>query len=88
LFVTFGEKEQEYCLPLLAKARKAGINSEIYPDANAKMKKQMSYADDKKIPFVIIVGSDEVQSGMLSLKNMSSGEQEKLSMESIIEKVK
>ncbi len=88
LFVTFGEQEQNYCLPLLAQVRKAGINSEIYPDANAKMKKQMSYADDKKIPFVIIVGSDEMQSGMLSLKNMSSGEQEKLSIENIIEKIK
>lgn len=88
LFVTFGEQEQGYCLPLLAQVRKAGINSEIYPDANAKMKKQMSYADDKKIPFVIIVGSDEMQSGMLSLKNMSSGEQEKLSIENIIEKIK
>lgn len=88
LFVTFGEQEQNYCLPLLAQVRKAGINSEIYPDANAKMKKQMSYADDKKIPFVIIVGSDEMQSGMLSLKNMSSGEQEKLSIENIINKLK
>jgi histidyl-tRNA synthetase len=88
LFVTFGEAEQNYCLPLLAKVRKAGINSEIYPDAVAKMKKQMGYADDKKIPFVVIIGSDEMQSGMLSLKNMASGEQEKLSIESIIEKLK
>jgi histidyl-tRNA synthetase len=88
LFVTFGEKEQEYCLPLLAKVRKAEINSEIYPDANAKMKKQMSYADDKKIPFVVIVGGDEMQSGMLSLKDMISGVQEKISIESIIEKLK
>jgi histidyl-tRNA synthetase len=84
LFVTFGEAEQNYCLPLLAKVRKAGINSEVYPDASAKMKKQMSYADDKKIPFVVIVGSDEMQSGMLSLKNMTSGEQEKIAIEEII----
>lgn len=88
LFVTFGEKEQEFCLPLLAQVRKAGINSEIYPDAGAKMKKQMSYADDKKIPFVVIVGSDEMQSGLLSLKNMATGEQEKMSLEKIIEKLK
>lgn len=88
LFVTFGESEQAYCLPLLAQVRKAGINSEIYPDAGAKMKKQMSYADDKKIPFVVIVGSDEMQSGQLTLKNMSSGEQEKISIENIIEKLK
>lgn len=88
LFVTFGEAEQNYCLPLLAQVRKAGINSEIYPDATAKMKKQMSYADDKKIPFVVIVGSDEMQSGMLSLKNMQSGEQEKVSIDEIISKLK
>ncbi|MDF2438051.1 MAG: Histidyl-tRNA synthetase [Bacteroidota bacterium] len=88
LFVTFGEAEQNYCLPLLAQVRKAGINSEIYPDAGAKMKKQMGYADDKKIPFVCIVGSDEMQSGMLTLKNMSSGEQEKIRIEDIIQKLK
>jgi histidyl-tRNA synthetase len=88
LFVTFGEAEQHYCLPLLARSRKAGINAEIYPEAGAKMKKQMGYADDKKIPFVVIVGGDEMQSGMLSLKNMTSGEQEKLTIENIIEKLK
>lgn len=88
LFVTFGEAEQNYCLPFLARVRKAGVNAEIYPDPGAKMKKQMSYADDKKIPFVVIVGGDEMQSGMLSLKNMSSGEQEKVAIETIIEKLK
>ncbi len=88
LFVTFGEKEQEFCLPLLAKVRKAGINSEVYPDAGAKMKKQMSYADDKKIPFVVIIGSDEMQSGMLSLKDMTSGEQSKISIGDIINQLK
>ncbi len=87
LFVTFGEAEQNYCLPLLAKARKAGINSEIYPDAGAKMKKQMGYADDKKIPFVVIVGSDEMQSGMLTLKNMASGEQKKVAIDQLIDQV-
>jgi histidyl-tRNA synthetase len=88
LFVTFGEAEQNYCLPLLAKVRKAGINSEVYPDAQAKMKKQMSYADDKKIPFVAIVGGDEMASGQLTLKNMTSGEQEKITIEKIIEKLR
>ncbi|MDP1745172.1 MAG: histidine--tRNA ligase [Bacteroidota bacterium] len=88
LFVTFGEAEQNYCLPLLAQARKAGINSEIYPDAGAKMKKQMGYADDKKIPFVVIVGSDEMLNGMLSLKNMTTGEQQKITIDSIIEELK
>lgn len=88
LFVTFGEAEQNYCLPLIAQVRKAGINSEIYPDATAKMKKQMSYADDKKIPYVLIVGGDEMESGQLTLKNMASGEQQKISIHSIIEKLK
>lgn len=88
LFVTFGEAEQNYCLPLLAKVRKAGINSEVYPDAQAKMKKQMSYADDKKIPFVAIIGSDEMTSGQLTLKNMTSGEQEKITIEALIEKLR
>ncbi|MFL5764022.1 MAG: histidine--tRNA ligase [Bacteroidia bacterium] len=88
LFVTFGEAEQNYCLPLLAKVRKAGINSEIYPDASAKMKKQMGYADDKKIPFVVIVGGDEMASGELTLKDMQSGEQVKLNMDDIISRLK
>src|SRR6218665_679517 len=88
LFVTFGEAEQNYCLPLLAQVRKAGINAEVYPDANAKMKKQMSYADDKKIPFVVLIGSDEMQSGLLSFKNMGSGEQEKLDIGGIINRLK
>jgi len=85
LFVCFGEPEQNFGLPLLAKVRKAGINAEIYPDAKAKMKKQMSYADDKKIPFVVIIGSDEMNSGLLSLKNMTTGEQSKLEIDKIIE---
>jgi histidyl-tRNA synthetase len=88
LFVTFGEAEQHYSLPLLTKVRKAGINAEIYPDAKAKMKKQMGYADDRKIPFVVIVGGDEMQSGHLTLKNMHSGTQEKLPIDQVIEEVK
>lgn len=87
LFVSFGEAEQNYCLPLLTKVRKAGINSEIYPEAKAKMKKQMGYADDKKIPFVVIVGGDEMQTGKLTLKNMFSGEQEKLTIDEVIDKL-
>lgn len=88
LFVTFGEAEQNYCLPLLAQVRKAGINSEVYPDAQAKMKKQMSYADDKKIPFVAIIGGDEMSSGLLSLKNMTTGEQEKITIDALIKKLR
>ncbi|MBL7889922.1 MAG: histidine--tRNA ligase [Bacteroidia bacterium] len=87
LFVTFGEAEQTYCLPLLSRVRKAGVNAEVYPDANAKMKKQMGYADDKKVPFVVIVGGDEMQSGQLAFKNMTSGEQEKLTIDQIIERL-
>jgi histidyl-tRNA synthetase len=84
LFVTFGEAEQRYCLPLLAAVRKADINAEVYPEAGAKMKKQMGYADDKQIPYVILVGSDEMNSGQLSLKNMKTGEQTKDTIENII----
>ena len=88
LFVTFGEAELNYCLPILTKARKAGINAEIYPDAGAKMKKQMGYADNKKIPFVVIVGSDEMQSGLLTFKNMHTGNQEKLTFDTILDRLK
>lgn len=88
LFVTFGEQEQLHALPLLAKVREAGIDAEIYPEANAKMKKQMSYADDKKIPFVAILGSEEMQSNTLSLKNMLTGEQEKMTIGALIMKLK
>lgn len=87
LFVTFGQSEMEFALPLLAAARKAGISAEIYPDAGAKMKKQMGYADGKKIPFVAIIGSDEVQSGLITFKNMSDGTQEKCSFETILTKL-
>jgi histidyl-tRNA synthetase len=54
-------------LPLLRTAREKGINAEVFPD-NAKIKKQLDYADRKKIPFVVIIGSDELQSGLLTLK--------------------
>ena len=74
MFVNFGENEAVYCLPLLTKAREAGIRAELYPDA-AKMKKQMEYANDKKIPFVAIVGENEMNEGKVVLKNMESGEQ-------------
>ena len=74
LFITFGEKETAYCLPLVAKARQAGIRTEIYPDA-AKMKKQMSYANAKGIAFVALAGENEMNEGKVTLKNMTSGEQ-------------
>ena len=74
LFVNFGEVEAAYCLPVLAKVRAAGIRAEIYPDC-AKMKKQMGYANDKQIPFVAIVGENEIKECKLTLKNMTTGEQ-------------
>ena len=67
------------------KLRDAGINAEIYPESG-KVKKQFDYANRKNIPFVVVVGSDEIQTGELTLKNMTSGEQEKLNIEQIIEK--
>jgi histidyl-tRNA synthetase len=84
LLSNFDEQAELYALPLLQKLRTAGISAEIYP-SSSKLKKQMTYADDKNIPFVILVGSDEMESGLLTLKNMKSGEQQKLSSEQIIE---
>lgn len=74
LFVNFGEAEAAYVLPVLTQVRAAGIRAEIYPDA-AKMKKQMSYANAKMVPFVAIVGENEMKEGKVMLKNMTSGEQ-------------
>jgi histidyl-tRNA synthetase len=82
----FDEADQKYALPLLARLRQAGINSEIYPSL-AKIKKQMGYADAKKIPFVIVIGSEERQTDNLTLKEMQSGEQQKLSIEEIIDRM-
>ena len=87
LFINFGEKETAYCLPIVAKARKAGIRTEIFPDST-KMKKQMSYANAKQIPFVALAGENEMAEGKFTLKNMSTGEQQLLSGEEIIKLVK
>ncbi len=78
LFINFGEKETEYCLPILSDLRAAGIRAEIYPDA-AKMKKQMQYANVKAVPFVALVGENEMSAGMVTLKNMTTGEQQMVS---------
>lgn len=88
LFVNFGEKEQEYCLPLLFQLRDAAINAEIYPDAGAKMKKQMKFANDKNINYVVLVGSDEMASGKLTVKNMKTGEQHAFTIEELIQALK
>jgi len=87
LFVNFGESEADYCLKALRDLRKAGINSELYPDA-AKMKKQMNYANKKGIPYVVLVGEDEMNSGLLTVKNMNDGTQSNVSVVDLIKQLK
>lgn len=84
LFVNFGEKEEAYLLPIIAKVRAAGIRTELYPES-AKMKKQMGYADTKKIPFVAIVGETEMEERKINLKNMITGEQKPATLEELID---
>ena len=74
LFINFGDNETAYCLPIISQVRKAGIRAEIFPDAT-KMKKQMSYANAKQIPFVVLAGENEMAEGKVTLKNMQTGEQ-------------
>ena len=83
MFVNFGETEEAICIKYLAQFRTAGIRAEIYPAA-AKMKKQMGYADAKKINYVALVGETEIEAGKITLKNMITGEQQLLSAEDII----
>ena len=85
LLVNFGGNEELVSLKLLQKLHEAGISAEIYPEP-LKMKKQFGYADNKKIPYTIIIGADEAASGMYQLKNMLTGEQEKLSAVELIDK--
>ena len=86
LFINFGEKETAYCLPSVAKAREAGIRTEIFPDST-KMKKQMSYANAKQIPFVALAGENEMAAGKLTLKNMETGEQNLITIDEIIKTI-
>ncbi|MBQ2193669.1 MAG: histidine--tRNA ligase [Prevotella sp.] len=86
LFINFGEKETAYCLPYLNMVRTRGIRAEIYPDA-AKMKKQMSYANAKQIPYVVLAGENEMNEKKLTLKNMDTGEQQMLTIDELINKV-
>ena len=83
LFINFGEKETAYCLPIVAKVRQAGIRAEIFPDST-KMKKQMSYANAKQIPFVVLAGDNEMAAGKVTLKNMETGEQTLVSADELI----
>ena len=87
LFINSGETETAYCLPIVGKLRQAGIRSEIFPD-KAKMKKQMSYANAKNIPFVVLAGENEMAAGKVTLKNMESGEQTLVTAEELIAAVK
>ncbi|MDT8392587.1 MAG: histidine--tRNA ligase [Bacteroidales bacterium] len=87
LFVNFGETEAGHCLPILDRVRKSGIHAEIYPDA-AKMKKQLTWANNRNIPFIVIVGTEEMKSNTLMLKNMSTGEQTAITEEELIKKLK
>lgn len=83
LFVNFGEVESEFCLSLVKKLRDNNINSELYPSAE-KIKKQMNYANNKGVQYVVIVGEDEMKSGKLSIKNMQTGDQEKMNISELI----
>ena len=86
LITNFGEQEQIQGLKLLRILRQAGVSSELYPEA-VKMKKQFKYADDKKIPFVIIIGEQELANKSVSIKNMTTGTQEEVSQEDVIQKL-
>ncbi len=83
LFINFGHQETAYCLPVVAQARQAGIRTEIYPDA-AKMKKQMSYANAKQVPFVALAGENEMAQQKFTLKNMATGEQQLLGADELV----
>lgn len=83
MFVNFGVKEAAYCLQAVTQLRKSGINAELFPDSG-KMKKQMTYANNKKIKFVALVGKTEMEEKLITLKNMDTGDQKKISLEDLI----
>ena len=86
MFVNFGKEEEKYCLKLLKKIRESGISAELYPDS-AKMKKQMKYADNKNIPYVVLLGENEIKNNLITVKDMQSGEQTELSINEFIKKI-
>ncbi|MBI4946839.1 MAG: histidine--tRNA ligase [Bacteroidetes bacterium] len=83
----FGEAERTYCIGVASQLRVSGINTEVYPDITKKISKQFGYANKKQIPFVIVIGGDEMKTGELTLKNMISGEQIKMKVDLIISKL-
>ena len=87
LFANFGEAEAAYCLQLAKRCRAEGINTEVYPDS-AKIKKQMSYADDKKILFVALIGSDEMNNGLITVKDMNNRSQFTCDINELINRLK
>jgi histidyl-tRNA synthetase len=87
LFINFGEKEAMACLEAVTKLREHGVKAELYPD-DAKMKKQMTHANRRNIPYVVLVGEEELNSGMYTLKNMKTGEQQKLKLEELLSSLK
>lgn len=87
MFVNFGSEEVKYALPVIARLRKEGINAELYPDA-AKMKKQLNWANNKGIPFIVMAGTEEIKNKMFMLKDMDKGEQVQLTVEELIKKLK
>jgi histidyl-tRNA synthetase len=86
LFVNFGAAEEKFCLPILSSLRESGIPAEIFPEA-AKLKKQLDYANRKKIPYTVLVGENEMKEGMLTLKDMQTGEQKLMTLEQVKEKM-
>jgi histidyl-tRNA synthetase len=86
LFINFGEKETAYCLPVVGKLRAAGVRTELFPDAS-KMKKQMSYANQKQIPFVALAGENEINEGKFTLKNMLTGDQQLVTFDELLAQV-
>lgn len=86
LFTNFGAAEEQFCFKLMQDLRANGINSELYPEAK-KIQKQFEYADKKGIPFVCVIGSEEMNSGVFTIKDLSSGQQEKLNKEDLIKKL-
>ena len=86
MFVNFGEKEAIHCLSLLAEIRQSGIKAELFPD-NARLKKQMNYANQKNVEYVALVGEDEIKNEKITLKNMKTGIQNQITLDELIEEI-
>jgi histidyl-tRNA synthetase len=83
IFCCFDKDGEKFALPVLQQLRQKEVNAELYP-AGAKLKKQLDYANGKKIPYVVIIGSEEIASGLLTLKNMETGVQDKCTVEQLV----